>query len=107
MKLDENICIAPHCEKITLLVMPAISICSEHEKQFMEYIDNLPFIPELNEILETDKKAHFQFILANLTNFFEKLEKEWNRKNKYNIKKKKPKKKRTEKEANRKIKQRK
>ncbi|ALA98589.1 hypothetical protein SKUN_001738 (plasmid) [Spiroplasma kunkelii CR2-3x] len=92
MKLDENICIAPHCEKITLLVMPAISICGEHEKQFMEYIDNLPFIPELNEILETDKEAHFQFILANLTNFFEKLEKEWNRKNKYKIKKKKSKK---------------
>ncbi|PQP78017.1 hypothetical protein C6B38_08755 [Spiroplasma sp. ChiS] len=80
-KVDENICIAPHCEEIRLLVMPAFSMCGEHEKKFMEYIDNLPFIPELHEVLETDKEAHFQFILKNLSDFFEKLEKEWYRKN--------------------------
>ncbi|WP_186823495.1 hypothetical protein [Spiroplasma phoeniceum] len=27
MKIDENICIAPHCEEIRLLVMPVFSMC--------------------------------------------------------------------------------
>ena len=89
MKLEENICIAPYCEEIRLLVMPAFSMCGEHEKQFMEYMDNLSVSPDLEELLENNKEAHFNFMLESLGNFFEKLEKEYHRKNKQVIKKKK------------------
>ncbi|MFX4057625.1 MAG: hypothetical protein EHV01_004835 [Spiroplasma sp. hy2] len=93
MKLDQNICIVPHCKEIQLLLERGCVFCIEHRKRFDEYIDNLPFIPELHEYLENNNEAHFLFLLKNLSDFFEKLEKEWHKNNTSPIKKKKPKKK--------------
>ncbi|WP_338955991.1 hypothetical protein [Spiroplasma endosymbiont of Polydrusus cervinus] len=80
---------SPYCEEIRLLLIPSFSMCGEHEKQFMEYMDNLSVSPDLEELLENNKEAHFNFMLESLGNFFKKLEKEYHRKNKQVIKKKK------------------
>jgi hypothetical protein len=96
-KIDENICIAPHCEETKLLVQKVSPFCIEHLTKFDDFLSRWKVDSEIDNILEIDEDFRNEFFTDMVDIFFAEEEAEYHRKNKPVIKKKKPKKKKKKK----------
>ncbi|AXF97223.1 hypothetical protein [Spiroplasma phoeniceum] len=93
MKIDENICIAPHCEEIKLLVKNGCPFCIEHLTKFDDFYSRWKVDSKIDNILEIDEDFQNEFFTDMVNYFFVEEEAEYHRKNKQVLKKKKLKKK--------------
>ncbi|WP_353487064.1 hypothetical protein [Spiroplasma phoeniceum] len=91
IKVNENICLAPHCEETILLVKKGCLFCTEHLTKFDDFLSRCKVDSKIDNILEIDEDFRNEFFTDMVDIFFAEEEAEYHRKNKQ-VKKKKPKK---------------
>ncbi|AXF97284.1 hypothetical protein SDAV_003092 (plasmid) [Spiroplasma phoeniceum P40] len=102
MKIDENICLAPHCEEPILLVDIMTLFCAEHSKRFFAFWSRYEVDSELENMLEIDEEFQKEFFTDMVYDFcYEDIE-EWKKINTPPIKNKQKRKKKKNKNKKRK-----
>ncbi|GAA6238912.1 MAG: hypothetical protein SPLM_10290 [Spiroplasma phoeniceum] len=91
--IDENICLVLHCQETKFLVERGCLFCTEHLTKFDYFLSRYEAPSEIKNMLEIDKEFRNKFLADMVYDFLDKENKEYHRKNKQGVKKRKPKKK--------------